>query len=576
MNRITWVKSCLNKFSHTFFTFMLSVMLSFSLLSSAYAKVETSHLFVHLSDAMAEVKRGEAAKSQPYLTALQQEFVAIPSHNSQAGQAVSSALNFAISEPNLDNFEQLSKALYAFEKEQNPVDYEQKRQQFAKRVMPVYQKLLQAVQQQDLEAVQQGYKRFNQTWTLNEKIVRETSLGHYGQIETAMTLLRIAMLSEPANFAEMQTQAVKLGESLADFKSGKQLQPQAASANAPTTLQEGIKLLEKSYQAFSDNQVSQGQADITLFIQQWAVFEGEVRTRDGALYNRVESDLPVILVKGNQADNLAHFRTLLDDLQQLDLASSYGIVDAMLILLREGTEALLIIMALLTTLTVARQPQAKRWVYAGAGLGVLASIAGAVALQLLFPAISAGTNREILEGVVGIVAVLMMLFVGAWLHSKSSLKGWQNFINKQVAQALATGSLFSMLALSFLSVFREGAETILFYAGMLPMMTMQDFLLGILFALILLAVMAWAMNRFSHKLPIHHLFKVMTLLIYGLGFKILGVSIQALQLTQILPRHIIDGVPNVTAIGFYSSWEGLVAQLIYIFIILVITKFLNR
>ncbi|MDD7425844.1 MAG: FTR1 family protein [[Actinobacillus] rossii] len=510
------------------------------------------------------------------MTALQQDFEAISSHQSQAGQAVSSSLKIAIAQPDLAHFEQLSKALYAFEKEQNPIDYEQKRQQFAKRVMPVYQKLLQAAQKQDLDAVQQTYKRFNQTWTLNEKVVRETSLGHYGQIETTMTLLRIAMLSEPVNFPEMQTQAVKLGDALADFKSGKQLQPQAVQADAPTTLKDDITLLEKSYQAFSENQISQGQANITLFIQQWAVFEGEVRTRDGALYNRVESDLPVILVKGNQAENLVHFRTLLDDLQRLDLASSYGIVDAMLILLREGTEALLIIMALLTTLNVANQPQARRWVYVGAGLGVVASIFGAIALQQLFPAISAGTNREILEGAVGIVAVLMMLFVRAWLNSKATLKGWQNFINKQVAQALATGSLFSMLALSFLSVFREGAETILFYAGMLPLMTMQDFLLGILSALILLAIMAWAMQRFSHKLPIHHLFKVMTVLIYGLGFKILGVSIQALQLTQMLPRHIIDGLPNISAIGFYASMEGLAAQLVYLALIPVVVRLMQK
>ncbi len=133
-----------------------------------------------------------------------------------------------------------------------------------------------------------------------------------------------------------------------------------------------------------------------------------------------------------------------------------------------------------------------------------------------------------------------------------------------------------MLALSFLSVFREGAETILFYAGMLPLMTMQDFLLGILSALILLAIMAWAMLRFSHKLPIHHLFKVMTVLIYGLGFKILGVSIQALQLTQMLPRHIIDGLPNITAIGFYASMEGLAAQLVYLALIPVVAKIISR
>lgn len=547
------------------------IFLIFSL--SSFAKVETAHLFVHLSDAMSEVKKGEPQKATPYLQALQAEFEAIPSHTSKAGQAVNSALKSAKNTPNDESFEALSKALYAFEKEQNPVDYEAKRQQFAKRVMPVYQQLQKAVLAQDLEAAQAAYKRFNTTWALNEKVVRETSLGHYGQIETAMTLLRIAMLSEPANFAEMEKQAQTLGEALADFKAGKVLQPQgSAAANAPQTLPEGIKLLENSYAAFEKGEIAQGNADITLFIQQWPIFEGEVRTRDGALYSRVEGDLPVIMVKGNEPTNLLKFKGLIDDLNKLDVAGQYGVIDAMLILLREGLEALLIIMALLTTLNVANQPKAKRWVYGGAGLGLMASVLGAVALQQLFPAISAGTNREILEGVVGIVAVVMMLFVGAWLHSKSSIQGWRRFVEKQVGTALATGSLVSMLSLSFLSVFREGAETILFYAGMLPLISTEDFLLGIGLALVLLVGIALVMNKTSAKLPIHQLFRVMTWLIYGLGFKILGVSIHALQLTQILPRHIIEGLPTITELGIYPSWEGIGAQALYLLLIPLIAK----
>lgn len=570
MNMITWAKPYLTKFNRIIALFTLSITLSVC----AYAKVETSSLFVHLSDAMAAVKQNEMAKSEPFLTALQQEFEAIPSHHSKAGQAVSSALNFAKSSPTLENFEQLSKALYAFEKEQNPVDYAQQRQKFAKRVSPVYQQLLKAVQTHNLDDVQTAFKQFNRTWTANEKVVRETSLGHYGQIETAMTLLRIAMLSEPANFAEMEKQAADLGQSLADFNAGNVLQPQSA-ANAPTTLPDGIKLLEKSYAAFENNQLDQARADITLFIQQWAIFEGEVRTRDGSLYTRVESDLPVIMVKGNEPANLQKFHFLINDLNRLDIAGSYGIVDAMLVLLREGIEALLIIMALLTTLNAANQPKAKRWVYTGAGLGLLASVMGAVALQRLFPAISAGTNREILEGTVGIVAVAMMLFVGAWLHSKSSISGWKNFVDKQVSQALLTGSLIPILSLSFLSVFREGAETILFYAGMLPLISSEDLLIGLGLALLLLVIIAAVMTFSSKRLPMHQLFKAMTLLIYALGFKILGVSIHALQLTQVLPRHLLD-LPNVEWFGFYASMEGITAQVIYLALIPIVAKYFMK
>ena len=75
MKMITWVNHCLNNFNRFFVVFTLSLTLGV-----AYAKVETGHLFVHLSDAMAEVKKGESATSQPYLTALQQDFEAIPSH----------------------------------------------------------------------------------------------------------------------------------------------------------------------------------------------------------------------------------------------------------------------------------------------------------------------------------------------------------------------------------------------------------------------------------------------------------------------------------------------------------------
>lgn len=485
---------------------------------AAQAAANTSPLYIELSDAMSAVKQNDRARATPHLQALKQTFAALDNHDSPAGQKVSAALDAALARPDAASLESLSRALYTFEKEQNPVDYAAARQAFAKRVMPVYDQLHDAVVAHNLEDAQTIYKRFNSTWTLNEKIVRETSLGHYGQIENAMAFLRVAMLAEPPNYPEMEKQAQLLGDALNDFKAGNTLQPQVA-ANAPQTLPDGINLLEQALTALQNGDSASASSDIGTFIQQWPIFEGDVQTRDGALYARVESELPVIMSKGSEPANIARLQTLVSDLKAIDISASYGII-------------------------------------------------GAIALQRLFPTLAvAGTNREILEGAVGIVAVIMMLFIGAWLHSKSSIEGWKKFVDKQVAQALATGSLVSMMLLSFLAVFREGAETILFYVGMLPQITTGDLLAGIGLAVALLAVIAVLMNQGSLRLPMHLMFKVMTWLIYALGFKILGVSIHALQLTQILPTHAVSALPSLPNIGFYPNWESIAAQALYLTLI---------
>ena len=63
----------------------------------------------------------------------------------------------------------------------------------------------------------------------------------------------------------------------------------------------------------------------------------------------------------------------------------------------------------------------------------------------------------------GLVAAALLFYVSYWLHSKSNLHIWQKYINNQTTQALAKGSMFSLALLSFLAIFREGAETTVFY-----------------------------------------------------------------------------------------------------------------
>ncbi|MDU4411639.1 MAG: FTR1 family protein, partial [Streptococcus sp.] len=343
------------------------------------------------------------------------------------------------------------------------------------------------------------------------------------------------------------------------------------STSSSLTLKDGIKLLEKALGQFQSGDEKTAAATMKKFITIWPTIEGDVSTTNPSLYTRVESETPVIMVKGKEKAYQDKLQALITDLSAIDTSASYNAFDAMLILLREGVEALLIVMALVTTLKAAKMRKGLKWVYGGAVSGVLASAAIAVVLQVVFPAVTSGSNREIIEGGVGIFAVAMMILIGIWLHSKSSVKQWNDFMDRQMKTVTATGSFVSMFALSFLAVFREGAETILFYVGIIPRITTANFLIGIGSAIAVLVIIAVAMTKASHYIKPHRIFFILTWLIYALAFKMLGVSIHALQLTNMMSNHLISGLPTIDWVGIYPSWEVLIPQLIFIVIIAFVT-----
>ena len=343
------------------------------------------------------------------------------------------------------------------------------------------------------------------------------------------------------------------------------------TSSSNLSLKDGIALLKKSLEQFKAEDQSAGAATMKEFITIWPTIEGTVRTANPALYTRVESESPVIMAKGSEKEYQEKLEKLIADLSQIDTNASYNAFDAMLILLREGVEALLIVMALVTTLKAAKMRKGLKWVYGGALTGVVASLVIAFILQIAFPAVTSGANREIIEGTVGIFAVVMMIVIGIWLHSKSSVKKWNDFMDSQMKTVTKTGSFISMFALSFLAVFREGAETILFYVGILPRISRFEFILGISLALFVLLVIAFLMNKASQFFLSYKVFFILTWMIYALAFKMLGVSVHALQLTNMAPNHLLSSFPTIDLLGIYPSWEGLGSQLVFLIIVLVVT-----
>ena len=538
----------------------------FLLIFPVGAKENLSPYFVKITDATKAVKEGKQDQARKLIDEMSKDFEKVENSNSDAGRQVQEklALTGDITE---DQLTQISLALLSFEKEQNPVDLDAEKEKLVSRLEPRFEALDMAIASQDLEAVREAYKKMNSTWTINEAVVRDHSTAHYGQVETAISFLRSSIETEPTNFDSIQASFEDLKTAISNFVEGKEV----ATSSSNLTLKDGIDLLKKALAQFQAGQDSEAAASMKEFITIWPTIEGSVSTTNPSLYIKVESESPVIMVKGQEQAYQDKLASLIAELSQIDTSASYNAFDAMLILLREGVEALLIVMALVTTLKAAKMRKGLKWVYSGALAGIVASLLIAYILQIAFPAVTSGVNREIIEGAVGIFAVAMMILIGIWLHSKSSVKKWNTFMESQMQTVTKTGSFLSMFALSFLAVFREGAETILFYVGILPRISSFDFVLGISLALLVLVMIAFVMNKASQFFLPHKVFFILTWMIYALAFKMMGVSIHALQLTNMIPNHLISGFASIDILGIYPSWEGLAGQALFIIVVILIT-----
>lgn len=557
--------------------YLSSLLMILVLLMALPVQAESTYrdYFIAISDALMQTKQQQDEEAQKTLVRFNEEWQNVTSAQATQKKAVDEALALALRTDSHDDrlaaLTDLSNALVALDKAENPVDEAAQRAAFGQKMKPVLQTFEQAVAAEDVAALDAAYKTFNASWNKNERPVREQSIAMYGQIETQMAFIRIAISEDEPDMAAIQANFDDLKQSITDFVAGKET---AEVVEGEFSLQTLLDHIAVAKGAIADEDYNTAADEIRAFIMVWPRVEMDISTRDGKLYTKIESTMPLVVSgltkKDVDADaidaQLDEFATAISLIAE---KTDYTFWDAALILLREGLEAMLIIMALVTFLQRANQQHLKKWVYVGALAGVVLSVAAAFAMSLVFSASSMDANREIIEGYVGLIAAAMMIGVGVWLHTKSTANAWNDYIERQMGRAISTGSVVAMAMISFLSVFREGAETVIFYMGIAPSITAGELALGVLVAVVVLALVAFMFVKTSVKIPIHLFFKIATVLIYVLAFKIIGVSVHTLQLMNKVPTHIVDGVPMVPVIGLYPTVETVVAQTILLSIIAV-------
>ena len=338
-----------------------------------------------------------------------------------------------------------------------------------------------------------------------------------------------------------------------------------AAADTTPTMRDAVAHLDRAIERIAANDASGAAVEVKAFQTAWIDVEGVVKTRSPGLYAQTENDMAIAysLLTSTPPDT-AKARTVVermkDALQPFMDETRYGAFDAAVILLREGLEALLVVTALLAFLAKTGNRAKFPWVWAGGGAGVALSVVVALVVNIVFAQASAGADREVLEGGIGLFAAVMLIYMSYWLHSKSSLGAWQRYVRDRSSAALARNSLASLALISFLAVFREGAETVLFYLGMAPSISIGDLALGLGLGATGLTAVGVAMLAFGLKLPIRPFFFVAGILVYYLAFKFIGTGIHALQVAGVLPATA-GPLPESGFFGLYPTWQTTIPQL---------------
>ncbi|MBR4538623.1 MAG: FTR1 family iron permease, partial [Clostridia bacterium] len=263
----------------------------------------------------------------------------------------------------------------------------------------------------------------------------------------------------------------------------------------------------------------------------------------------------------NAANTEAVEETKQSDPRLLTFLGAFGII------VREGLEAILVIAAIIAYLTKSGNGRNLKNVYIGAVCGVIASFAAAAVLAWAKQAfVGAGLAQEVIEGITALIAVCVLFYVSNWMISKAEAASWSRYIDGKVQSSVEQGSAFALAFTAFLSVFREGAEVVLFYQPMLsegnPGMVWAGFGAGC----VLLVFVYLAITKLSIKLPIKVFFTATSILMAVMCVSFLGSGIKELAEGNVFDLTLnVPGIPEndvIQIFGIYPWLETLLPQLI--------------
>jgi high-affinity iron transporter len=364
--------------------------------------------------------------------------------------------------------------------------------------------------------------------------------------------------------------------------------PEVLFAAAPDPIDVALDRLGASVAAYeSGAREEAGRLAVAAYLDGFELTEASLTTVAPALVRTLEermlgfrallaSDVPAPEVSARAGEIATLLERARDARDEEPLSGAVAFTSSLVILLREGLEAILLLGAIVAVLVRTGRREALRWVHVGWIAALVAGVATwGVATWVI--AIS-GAARELTEGVTALLAAAILFYVGFWMHDKVHAQRWNRFLKEKVQRALDDRTLVGIAVVSFLAVFREVFETVLFYQALWAQVAeggRSALLAGAATAAVALLLLAWGIFTFGLKVPLRQFFAASAAVMFLLAIVFVGKGVVALQEAGRLPISPIE-FPRIELLGVYPTLQSLAAQLALVLLALALVWWNGR
>lgn len=355
----------------------------------------------------------------------------------------------------------------------------------------------------------------------------------------------------------------------------------------PNPLDIAMDNLNTSYSLFQkgDNKQAEKHA-LTSYLEGIELVENMLNASSPALVRGMERDMIAYrkaLQNSDKSDVESYYNKLREEissaksvLAERDYSFAFIYGSALSILIREALEALLIILIILSVLRPLQVRKAVVAVHSGWISAVLIGLAGWFFVDRLI--YLSGASRELMEGAGAILAVLVLLFAGVWLHSHSEISKWTAFIKNKINWISETGNWAGLFVFSFIVVFREAFEVVLFLSSLKmnnPNVAGSAITWALLTSVMVVAIIAFVFLKYTKKLPLGKIFKLASYMVAVLAVVLAGKGVMAFQEAGYVPITPIDSLPRVDLLGLYPNLQSVSAQVL-VFAVIVFFNWRNQ
>ncbi len=349
-------------------------------------------------------------------------------------------------------------------------------------------------------------------------------------------------------------------------------------------LSKASSMLNLSAQKFAQGEQADAQKiSLEAYFAGIEPIEVKISANDPAAVTRIEEKMAAFrkAIKNKDAAGVEiHLESLQSEIKEIEVLLSgqtmtpgLSFLSGFSIILREGFEAVLVILAILGVGKAAASSTVMVAIHSGWIISLILGVIGWFVSGWLISI--SGISREIMEALAAFFAVFVLIYVGFWMHRQTEISRWKEFISVKVKNLTQTKNLIGLFLLSFIVTFREVIETVLFLRTVYidtPDESKGYIFAGVVVAFAIVLIVSVLITKYRNKISLQKFFMVSSILMMALSTILIGKGVHALQEAGIVGMTIFPVKARIELLGLFPSWETMAAQVIILVASILIWK----